>query len=133
VTRRLLLLGLLSGACSRAPEQAAVIAVPTATLEAVEARLGQADFALYDANPKEMFEAGHIHGARWVKFNEVTRAALPAAKDTELVFYCANELCTASDDAARSALALGFTRVEVMPAGYFGWRRSGRPVDEPAR
>ena len=130
MTRRLLL-ALLLGACARPPQPTAAVPVPSTTLEAVEARLGQTDFALYDANPKEMFEAGHIHGARWVKFNEVTRAQLPAAPDTELVFYCANELCTASHDAARAALSLGFARVEVMPAGYFGWRRSGRPVEEP--
>jgi rhodanese-related sulfurtransferase len=132
VTRRLLLV-LLLGACERPQQPAVAVPVSSTTLEAVEARLGQADFALYDANPKEMFEAGHIHGARWVKFNEVTRAQLPAALDTELVFYCANELCTASHDAARTALAFGFTRVEVLPAGYFGWRRSGRPVDERPR
>lgn len=134
----LLLLALGVSGCARhepapVPVTEDASPVPTTTIDAVAQRLGQAQFFLYDANPRDMYDRGHIRGAQWVKFNAVTRDLLPADQSAQLVFYCANEMCSASHDAARSALALGFTHVEVMPAGYFGWKRAGHPVDEPAQ
>jgi rhodanese-related sulfurtransferase len=118
---------LLVAACQKpAPE----VPVPVTTVEAVAARVGQADFFLFDANPKDFYDRGHIRGATWVPFNHLEREALPSSHDAQLVFYCANELCTASHDAARAAASLGYSNVAVMSAGYFGWKRAGHPVVE---
>ncbi len=119
---------LLLVACATPPP--APVVVPTTTIDAVAARLGQPDFFLFDANPRDFYDRGHIRGARWVAFNHLERDQLPSDLRAELVFYCANELCTASHDAAQAALALGYTRVAVMNAGYFGWKRAGHPVDD---
>jgi rhodanese-related sulfurtransferase len=113
-------------ACARAPEVAPA-AVRTLTVAEVAGRL-DAGVRLYDANPRTMYQHGHLPGARWVPFNQVTRAMLPADLTTPLVFYCANELCTASPEAARMAAALGSVDVSVMPSGYFGWKAAGLPI-----
>jgi len=123
------LLALLAlGGCSRAQAPAAIA---TLTVEQVAGRL-DAGVVLYDANPRTMFQHGHLPGARWVQFDAVTREVLPADRGAPLVFYCANELCTASPEAARMAVALGYRDVSLMPAGYFGWKKAGLPLTSGA-
>jgi hypothetical protein len=56
-----------------------------------EAKTGKLAVYVFDNNPKEMWEQGHVPGAKWVKFNEVKASDLPADKEATLVFYCANE------------------------------------------
>ncbi|MBL8953640.1 MAG: rhodanese-like domain-containing protein [Myxococcaceae bacterium] len=51
---------------------------------------------------------------------------LPAAKDTSLVFYCANTMCSASEAAAKRAAQAGYTNVAVMPEGLMGWKAAGQ-------
>ncbi len=51
---------------------------------------------------------------------------LPAAKDTALVFYCANNMCGASHAAADKAAKAGYTNVSVMPEGLMGWKAAGQ-------
>lgn len=101
------------------------------TLAEVEAKLGQHNVWLFDANPREMYERGHLPKATWVPFDAITPDLLPPKKDATLIFYCANELCTASHDAAKTAIALGYANTFVMPEGYFGWKKSNRPLIKP--
>lgn len=128
---------LLLAGCQRAAAEADVPPPPeapklaTLSLEEVDALREQPGAYLFDANPREMYEHGHLPGAAWVPFNAVTADVLPADRGATLVFYCANELCTASHTAAKSALALGYARTFVMPAGFIGWKKSGRPVVRP--
>ncbi len=136
--KRLLLAALLglAGCAEAGPTNAASPAAEPAQLPAlgvdeVERHVVGKSAKLYDANPIEMYERGRLPGAVWIKFNGVTRDALPPDPGAKLVFYCANELCTASDDAARAAVGLGFTDVSVMPAGYFGWKKAGKPIERP--
>lgn len=51
---------------------------------------------------------------------------LPAAKGSKLVFYCANERCTASHQAALRAIGAGYTDVSVLPDGIKGWKDAGQ-------
>lgn len=51
---------------------------------------------------------------------------LPRDKATQLVFYCANTMCSASHLAADQARAAGYARVAVMPAGIAGWVKAGK-------
>lgn len=103
----------------------------TLSLAEVDALVGKPGVSLFDANPREMYEHGHLPGAAWVPFDAVTADVLPADKRATLVFYCANELCTASHTAAARAVTLGYAHTFVMPAGFFGWKKSGRPVVRP--
>jgi rhodanese-related sulfurtransferase len=124
VTPRALTL-LLAAACARPPEP---VSVGTLTVAQVAARL-DAGVVLFDANPRTMYQHAHLPGARWVQFDQVTREQLPADLTIPLIFYCANELCTASPEAARQAAALGSRDVSVMPAGYFGWKQAGLQLE----
>jgi rhodanese-related sulfurtransferase len=127
VTR--LALALLAAGLAAAPERdAGAAAIALLTVDQVEARL-DGGVALYDANPRTMYAHGHLPGARWVQFNAVTREVLPRDPATPLIFYCANELCTASPEAAQMAVALGYRDVALMPAGYFGWKAAGKRIE----
>ena len=55
---------------------------------------------------------------------------LPQAKDQKLVFYCANEKCTASKTAAERAIEAGYTDVNVLPVGLQGWKSAGQPTSK---
>jgi hypothetical protein len=66
------------------------------TIEELETRMsdakaGKAKLAIYDNNHRDVFDKGHIPGAKWVDFTDVKPSDLPADKETALVFYCANE------------------------------------------
>ena len=56
---------------------------------------------------------------------------LPTDKSTSLVFYCANERCSASTKAASRAMEAGFQDVSVLPAGIAGWVADGYKTDTP--
>ena len=56
---------------------------------------------------------------------------LPADKASKLVFYCANEKCGASHQAATKALESGYTDVAVLPEGIKGWKAAGQKTAKP--
>lgn len=56
-----------------------------------EAKAGKIKLAVFDNNQHERFDKSHIAGATWVKFDSIKASDLPADKETQLVFYCANE------------------------------------------
>lgn len=101
---------------------------PVLSLDEVETRLSQPGVHVFDANPLEMYERGHLPGAKWVDFDKVSAADLPSDKQATLIFYCANEWCTASHESAKLASALGYTKVYLMPRGIIGWKKAGKPV-----
>jgi rhodanese-related sulfurtransferase len=57
---------------------------------------------------------------------------LPKDRSALLVFYCANEKCSAAPKAAQRAWDAGFTNVYVMHAGIMGWTEAGQPVSKPS-
>lgn len=73
---------------------------------------------------------GIIPGATLLThFNKYDPAKeLPAAKDSKLVFYCANTQCKASHAAAAKATEAGYTDVNVLPDGLLGWKKAGQPT-----
>ena len=61
-----------------------------------------------------------------------TEVLASAAGAATLVFYCYNERCGASHQAAHAALAAGYSDVRVLPAGIIGWVEAGQELAEPA-
>ncbi len=55
-------------------------------------------------------------------------AELPQEKNTQLVFYCASEMCSAAPTAARKAVAQGYSNVSVLPVGIKGWVEADQPI-----
>lgn len=100
-------------------------------VEDVSRQLGRSreEFAVYDANARETYDAQHVPGATWVDYDGVTAAQLPPQHDALLVFYCANEMCSASHTAAEQAIELGYSNVTVMGAGIEGWVAAGNDVE----
>ncbi|MCL2913933.1 rhodanese-like domain-containing protein [Shewanella corallii] len=100
------------------------------SLTEAEMLFNRGDVYFFDVNTLEIWAEGFIPGA--VFFNVRTwKELLPKNKDAEMVFYCANRLCTASVVAAREVMKLGYTNVMQMPDGIYGWRMSGRPHEKP--
>jgi len=53
---------------------------------------------------------------------------LPQDKSKDLIFYCANTHCNASDAAAERAASNGYEKVHVMREGIQGWKDAGKPT-----
>lgn len=60
-------------------------------------------------------------------------AQLPDDKSKDLIFYCSNTSCTASDAAAERASANGYENIQVMREGIKGWKEAGKPTTEYPR
>ena len=112
------------------PDQAAAeAALPRMTIDLVMARIDAHDnIAIYDNNSQERYAQGHVPGARWVAYRNVTATDLPTDNATPLVFYCGSEQCGACHTAALQAISLGHTNVSIMPAGIRGWTAAGKPT-----
>ncbi len=77
----------LAGACAarRSAEPFTLV-----TIDDVAGMLGDPRVAIVDANPSEIFRAGHVPGARWYRAGPTLASVLPADRTTRLVFYCAS-------------------------------------------
>lgn len=123
---------LLSGSgCSKAREQPAASSAVTAkvaqiSVEQLDHMLAKGDCVAVDANEKTTRQRmGVIPGAVILRDGDLADQ-LPREKAEHLVFYCANEACRASEEAAEQAVIAGYTHVQVMPAGIAGWVRAGK-------
>ena len=75
---------------------------------------------------------GTVPGATLLSSSsEYDTSELPSDRAANLVFYCANTRCTASDGAASRAREAGYANVHVMREGITGWKEAGNPT-EPA-
>ncbi len=88
---------------------------------------------VFDANGDKTRESeGVIPGAHLLSSLSYDPAKeLPRAKDSKLVFYCANVQCMASHMAAERATGAGYTDVNVMADGIMGWKSAGKPAAKP--
>ncbi len=59
-------------------------------VDEVERMLGDPRVAIVDANPYEIFQRGHLPGARWYRVGTSVASVLPADRTERLVFYCAS-------------------------------------------
>lgn len=119
-----------SGSESSSSDEAAPrFAMVTVDQVAARVEAHDAHLAVFDANGRETYDSHHVPGATWVHYDSITADVLPADHATSLVFYCANEHCSASHVAADAAIDLGYTDVAVMGGGIQGWVDAGKPVE----
>lgn len=127
-----------AAACGKSPvdEAPASAARPSASVAAIsiaelERAIAEREVRAVDANTRATrVRLGTIPGALLLSDNEVfALSELPPDKTQGLVFYCANEHCSASDEAAGRAVAAGYTNVRVLAEGIAGWRRAGKRTD----
>ncbi len=67
------------------------LSIPELEARMADAKAGKIKLAIFDNNQHERFDKGHIPGARWVDYHNLSASDLPPEKDATLVFYCANE------------------------------------------
>ncbi len=73
------------------PIAAALAAEPASlTPDEVEKLVGAPGAKIFDANGRDTFDKGHVPGATWIAFDQVTAKDLPADRDARVVFYCKN-------------------------------------------
>jgi rhodanese-related sulfurtransferase len=103
-------------------------AIPSLSVDELEARLARGECRPVDANgDATRRRLGVIPGAVLLSdYETFLTSELPADKARGLVFYCANEHCGASEEAAARAVAAGYTDVKVLPAGIAGWAKAGK-------
>ncbi|HUQ04594.1 MAG TPA: rhodanese-like domain-containing protein [Kofleriaceae bacterium] len=123
--------------CSKKDDKAASekqSKVPTVSVGELETMLAKGACTPVDANgPETRKNRGVIPGAiRLSDYETFSAAELPADKARALVFYCANEQCGASHEAAEKALATGHKDVRVLTAGIKGWVDAGKRVEPGA-
>lgn len=89
------------------------------------------NLVIFDANGETTRKKeGMIPGAKpLTSANDYDLAVLPTNKTTNLVFYCANTMCTASHDAANKAIKAGYTNVRVLAEGIKGWKDAKKPTE----
>lgn len=83
---------------------------------------------VFDVNPETIYKRGHVPKAKNISFNE-TQHLLPESKTARIIFYCMNEMCSASHQAAETAIKAGYKNVARMPAGIAGWLKQELPIE----
>lgn len=134
--RTLLLASLLAlattAACTKAQDAplAAEADVPAVSIDELDALLARGACQAVDANSERTRKRmGVIPGALLLTDADVFLPSdLPADKSKPLVFYCANQHCGASHEAAIKARTAGHTDVKVLPDGIAGWAKAGKKV-----
>ena len=131
----------LGAGCSEEPEAAAepapteqVAAVPEVSVQEAARLFAAGEAVPVDANHEAVrTDQGIVPGARLLSSSGTYDPAseLPADHGTNLVFYCYNSDCNASDGAANRAREAGFAHVNVMRAGITGWVEAGQDVAQP--
>lgn len=79
---------------------------------------------------QEDFDDAHIKNSILVTMDELPVFLSTLSKSTILIFYCANYLCTSSDEAAISAIEDHFSNVYVYKGGMADWYQLSKENDE---
>jgi rhodanese-related sulfurtransferase len=87
------------------------------------------EVTVFDVNSRQSWMTAHVPGALNLDPGEYSDTALPADKQSSLVFYCSNPLCRKAPNAARRAKNMGYSNVKVMSAGISGWLSAKLPVE----
>lgn len=106
------------------------------TLEEGEDLWRTAQAVFLDARRTDLYDEGHVPGARCVPAAE-TEKALPAAvldlpRAGTLVVYCEGGDCQSSLLLAKRLHDQGFKDIRVMTGGWEAWARAGLPAEKGA-
>lgn len=119
-----------AGEPNKAPKKEQAAAPAEVTVEQADKSFQAKKAVPVDANGKRTREKyGTVPGAILLSSGQFDAGKeLPNDKSTELVFYCGNTMCSASDSAAERAMQAGYKNVKVMRAGIKGWADAGKKV-----
>jgi rhodanese-related sulfurtransferase len=89
------------------------------------------DFVLLDVLAEMYYRHSHLPGAINVPADELAERApeLLPDKDAEIVVYCKDPPCEASEEAARELAAMGYENVRDYVGGKRDWIDAGLPAE----
>jgi rhodanese-related sulfurtransferase len=86
-----------------------------------------------DARDKELFDQGHIKGAKNLPWHSVDDYFIDIAaslgKDVQIITYCDGETCDLSHELALFVKQMGFSNVKVLVNGWAVWQEMKLPVE----
>ena len=95
----------------------------------VERLLAEGDAVLIEVMPEEEFRRSHIAGAVNIPLERIGATCRERYRtDQQLILYCADQACAASDLAARKLTFFGFHDVLEYGAGKQDWQDAGLPM-----
>lgn len=106
-------------------EEGTTSTIPDMTPQVLATQMKRPGVHVYDCNEADLYAEMHVPGAVLIVYDQITADQLPADHSAMLVFYCYSPECPASQTAAQSAQALGYTNVHYMLAGIIGWQDAG--------
>lgn len=95
------------------------------SLNKVSKVLGQPDVYVYDCNPEDIYEKSHLKGSIHANKADWMNLLPKDKKNSFVILYCINRMCTVSFEAALEAINAGYENVYVMPDGIQGWVSNG--------
>lgn len=95
------------------------------------AKLEDPNVRLLDAQAPGWYEREHLPGAIRGRIDDpdATLAELGGDVDGEIVVYCYNATCTASELAAKLLEGRGYRNVRRYTAGKQDWLKAGLPIE----
>ncbi len=88
------------------------------------------DFALVMTLHDFAYRAAHIPGS--LHYHTVEEAFAALAPEQEIVVYCSDEACVASQYAYKALRAKGYDRVRRYSGGLSDWQAAGYPLEGEA-
>ena len=85
------------------------------SLNKVSKVLGQPDVYVYDCNPEDIYEKSHLKGSIHANKADWMNLLPKDKKNSFVILYCINRMCTVSFEAALEAINAGYENVYVMP------------------
>ncbi|MFN3325702.1 MAG: rhodanese-like domain-containing protein [Bryobacteraceae bacterium] len=105
--------------------------VPTITRAELKQKIDRGDeFYLVETLSDEQFREGHLPGAIHLPPGRLAELAPQLLPDPvkEVIVYCTNPECRASEFAARMLTALGYQNVRRYPGGKQEWLEAELPL-----
>ena len=90
--------------------------------------LGQPDVYVYDCNPEDIYEKSHLKGSIHANKADWMNLLPKDKKNSFVILYCINRMCTVSFEAALEAINAGYENVYVMPDGIQGGSPTAIPL-----
>jgi len=104
---------------------------PDVSIKDLRTAIEKKQVTVIDANGTDSYKDGHIPTAIDFDANaDHIAKMLPADKNALIVAYCGGPQCMAYKNAAKKAVALGYTNVKHLSAGISGWKDAGEKVEK---
>ena len=109
---------------------------PTITRDELHEMIRRGDpIRLFEVLGLPYYRKHHLPGALHLppdRVREVAEATVPD-RDTDIILYCWDDHCPASEWAARELAAMGYTRVREYRGGKKEWQDAGLPLEKEPR